>query len=78
MLNSAGESIVDVKLRDLVRSVDDSDVVSVHRLKPERMDLVVACASGRKHLLRFEAQHVSLLRQKWGYERLAGGGIPCP
>ena len=69
---------MDERLRALIRTIDDSEILSVNRLKPERADLVVACASGRKYLLRFEEQHVSLLRQKWGYEQLMAGGNPCP
>jgi aminoglycoside phosphotransferase (APT) family kinase protein len=66
------------QLRDLVRSVEVSDIASIDRLKPERRDLLVTCASGCKHLLRLEDHAVSLLRQKWGYERLREGGVPCP
>jgi hypothetical protein len=69
---------IDDRLRDLVRSVDRTDIASVDHLKPERRDLLVVCASGRAHLLRLEAHAVSLLRQKWGYERLREGGVPCP
>lgn len=62
----------------LIRKADPSEILSVRELKEDRDDLVVACASGRSHLVRLEQSFVSLQRQKWGYEQLRISGIPCP
>ncbi|MDE3000541.1 MAG: aminoglycoside phosphotransferase family protein [Gemmatimonadota bacterium] len=66
------------RLQDLIKSIDNSPVVSVARVKDERDDLLVTCKSGRRHLLRIEDGPIPLLRQKWAYEQLRQGGVPCP
>ncbi|MAF09481.1 hypothetical protein CMK11_03430 [Candidatus Poribacteria bacterium] len=68
----------DDALRDILRSVDASDISSTQPLKEGRDDIVVTCASGSRHLVRLEGLHDSLLRQKWGYEQMRRAGLPCP
>jgi len=69
---------LDARLIKLIGSIDDGKITNVTRLKRERQDLLVSCESGRKHLIRFEERHISLVHQKWGYEVMRSGGIPCP
>lgn len=68
----------DPRLIELIGSIDDSRITDVTRLKKERQDLLVSCESGRKHLIRFEEKHICLVHQKWAYEKMRSGGIPCP
>ncbi len=65
-------------IADLLRSVDASGISSTRPLKDGRDDVVVTCASGSRHLVRLEAHHDSVLRQKWGYEQMRRAGIRCP
>ena len=68
----------DPRLIELIGSIDASRITNVTHLKKERQDLLVSCESGRKHLIRFEKKHISLIHQKWAYEKMRSGGIPCP
>jgi len=65
-------------LADVIRSIDASDIVSARPLTANRRDIVVSCASGLDHLVRFEEEHVSLLRQKWGCEQMQRARVGCP
>lgn len=49
------------RLSDLIGSIDDGKIMNVARLKRERRDLLVSCDSRRKHLIRFEEKHISLV-----------------
>lgn len=69
---------LDPRLMELIGSIDDSKIADVEQLKRERQDLLISCESGQKHLIRFEERHISLVHQKWGYEMMRSGGIPCP
>lgn len=83
---------LDVRLIKLIGSIDDGKITNVTRLNKERQDLLVSCDSegyylfdqtfskslSRKHLIRFEEKHISLLHQKWGYEMMHSGGVPYP
>ena len=68
----------DDRFIELIASIDDGKITNITRLKKERRDLLVSCNSGRKHLIRFEERHISLIHQKWAYEKMRSRGIPCP
>lgn len=72
------ETAIDDQIRAAVSCVDPSGIISCARLKKDRRDVLIACASGTRHLARFEDDPRSLLRQKWAYEQLRRGGVPCP
>ena len=83
---------LNARLIELIGSIDDGKITNVTRLKKERQDLLVSCDSkgyylfdqtfskslSRKHLIRFEEKYIFLLHQKWGYEIMRSGGVPCP
>jgi len=62
----------------LVSSIDPSGIVSARALKPERDDQVVICESGRRYLVRFAREYLTLTHEKWGYDALRQAGLPCP
>jgi aminoglycoside phosphotransferase (APT) family kinase protein len=67
------------KWRVVIQSIDDTEIASAIPLRRRNQtDLLVTCASSSKHLIRYESQHVSVLRQKWAYEQLLDHGLPCP
>ena len=72
------QTAIDDSIRAAIARVDSTEIASAVRLKKERRDVLVTCASGARHLARFEDDPRSLLRQKWAYEQLRLGGVPCP